>query len=463
MKVAIFTEGGRENGYGHITRCLALYHAFQAKGIEPELIVDCDVSAVGLLAGARYRLLNWRAKCQRTLTTLRAASIAVVDSYLAPADFYVFAARNARLLVCLDDTNRLPYPPGIVVNGAIAAGTLCYPKSDGVSYLLGAAYAPLRKEFRHCPRQTVRENIGSVLITLGGADRSGLAEKIAAFVKKEFKVRVTVFGSRRRSASEVKREMLRADVCVTACGQTTYELAACGVPSIGVGFAENQRLNIKGWTAQRAIKFAGWKEDKDLLGKIKKQLSGLSYSKRAAFSSRARQLSDGVGAERIVEAALQASNAPPVFRLRKAAARDCRKIYELSNSPGVRANSIDTSKIAWAGHKRWYAGKIEDPAYLFLVAEVRDFAGQLRYEVSGEEALVSISISDLFRGRGLAAPLLTAGNRELFSAFPGVRRINAYIRPGNRASIKAFERAGYKYERLVLLKKIRLGKYVAKR
>lgn len=464
MKAAIFTEGGGKKGYGHVTRCLALYHAFRGKGADAEIILDGDAAAAGLLSGARHRLLNWRRKGPETLAALRGAGIAVVDSYLATLSFYAFAAKNARVLVCLDDTNRLPYPPGLVVNGAIAAASLHYPKSSGLRYLLGAEYAPLRKEFWNCPRPAARKNIGRVLITLGGADSSGLAEKIAGFIKNEFNCRVTVFGGRRRSAAEVKREMLRSDVCITACGQTTYELAACGLPSIGVGFAENQRLNIKGWTVKRAMKFAGWKDDKNLFENIKKLLGGLSSRERVALGKRARDIVDGGGALRVAEAALEAYKAPPAFTLRKAAARDSRNIFRLSNMPEVRANSISTDRIEWATHRRWFAAKIKQPGFFFLVAEIGGvFAGQLRYAVTEGEALVSVSISDLFRGRGLAAPLLTAGNKKLFSAFRSVRRINAFIRPDNKASVKAFERSGYRFERRVSMNKVRLGKYAAKR
>lgn len=31
MKVFILTEGGKDIGFGHITRCLSLYHAFEER------------------------------------------------------------------------------------------------------------------------------------------------------------------------------------------------------------------------------------------------------------------------------------------------------------------------------------------------------------------------------------------------------------------------------------------------
>jgi spore coat polysaccharide biosynthesis predicted glycosyltransferase SpsG len=40
ISVLILTEGGREAGFGHITRCTALYQAFEERGIFTEFIVE---------------------------------------------------------------------------------------------------------------------------------------------------------------------------------------------------------------------------------------------------------------------------------------------------------------------------------------------------------------------------------------------------------------------------------------
>ncbi|OGR69961.1 MAG: hypothetical protein A2089_11450 [Elusimicrobia bacterium GWD2_63_28] len=463
MKVLIFTEGGGKSGFGHVTRCLSLYRAFRAAGADAEIVLDGDAAAAGLLRGARHRLMAWRGP--RGLAALLGGDIAVVDSYKAPLNFYRQAAARARLLVSLDDCKRLRYPAGLVVNGAVAAARLRYPRAAGVDYLLGARYTPLRPEFKTCPRRAQPAKLRRVLITFGGADTAGLAGRLGEFLRKTTDLRIeTPRAGRRLGAAAVKRAMLRADACVTACGQTTYELAACGTPQIGVGFAENQRLNIEGWKALRVMNFAGWKGEAGLFDRIAALLAGLTKAERTAMAARGRAASDGQGAGRVAAAALARAAQPPVFKLRRAALSDSRAIFELSNSPAVRANSINTGKIEWAGHKSWFAAKLKNPGYLFLVAEAGGkFAGQLRYEAEGKEALVSVSIAESFRGRGLAAPLLAAGSRELFAAFPGVKKINAYIRPANKPSARAFEKAGYKFERTILMNKVRLGKYAAKR
>jgi len=40
MKVFIVTEGGKNIGFGHITRCISIYQALEKRGILPEFIVN---------------------------------------------------------------------------------------------------------------------------------------------------------------------------------------------------------------------------------------------------------------------------------------------------------------------------------------------------------------------------------------------------------------------------------------
>lgn len=42
MKVFIITEGSKNTGFGHITRCLSLYQAFEERGILPKFMINGD-------------------------------------------------------------------------------------------------------------------------------------------------------------------------------------------------------------------------------------------------------------------------------------------------------------------------------------------------------------------------------------------------------------------------------------
>ncbi len=55
------------------------------------------------------------------------------------------------------------------------------------------------------------------------------------------------------------------------------------------------------------------------------------------------------------------------FRIRRAEPKDCLAVYNLSNNPEVRTQSINSDAISLDDHKRWYNHKINDPKGLFYV------------------------------------------------------------------------------------------------
>ena len=129
----------------------------------------------------------------------------------------------------------------------------------------------------------------------------------------------------------------------------------------------------------------------------------------------------------------------PAIRLRRAVPQDIRAVFELSNDPFVRANSIHREPIAWEAHAAWFNRAIADPDVVFFVAEADgDFAGQVRFNRRAGQWFVSISIASAYRGRGLAkALLLDAMNRVPQETFV------AEIAESNTASMRLFASAGF--------------------
>jgi len=109
MKVFILTEGGKDIGFGHITRCLSLYQAFEERGIRPKFIINGDNNSEYLLNGANYQLLNWIEKPGKIFELIKNADIAIIDSYLADISFYNTLSDLLKLPVYIDDNKRLDY------------------------------------------------------------------------------------------------------------------------------------------------------------------------------------------------------------------------------------------------------------------------------------------------------------------------------------------------------------------
>lgn len=128
--------------------------------------------------------------------------------------------------------------------------------------------------------------------------------------------------------------------------------------------------------------------------------------------------------------------------------KDCCLVFNLSNDPVVRANSFSTEKIEYTGHFQWYENAVIDHNLLFfLVFEGADFVGQIRFKRGFEyaaECVISLSIAEQFRRKGIALAFLKLGMAELKKNWGGIKSIAAEVKAENTASKKLFESAGFR-------------------
>ncbi|MFA4991105.1 MAG: UDP-2,4-diacetamido-2,4,6-trideoxy-beta-L-altropyranose hydrolase [Candidatus Omnitrophota bacterium] len=323
-KIAVITEGGRRRGLGHVTRCLGLYSELEKKGLGPYFIVNDDPAVAAYLKGKRARFYKSGKSAASAIAELCAgADIAIVDSYDLNRPAYVKIGSVVRMLVSIDDNNRIDYPDGIVVNGSIYASRIGYARSRRKAYLLGPRYIPMRPEFIRFGSRRIRKDIKNILITFGGSDSRMITPKVRDFILDRFPgVRLDVIvgkafrdikklkksGSGRVryhydiSAKEMLRLMLRSDAAVSAGGQTLYELARTGTPCAGVCVADNQVNNLKGWRDSGFLVYCGWYNSPGLLNRIGKAIIGMRDEEtRRGMSAVGQRMVDGKGAKRLAE------------------------------------------------------------------------------------------------------------------------------------------------------------------
>jgi len=326
IKVVIITEGGTDVGVGHITRCISFCHAFEEREIQPEIIVNGDSRVKNLLNGQKYCIFNWLKERNRLFDLLKDASIVIIDSYLANMGFYREISEITEIPVYIDDNKRIDYPSGFVVNGAVYAGHLDYPQRDGIVYLLGSRYTPLRREFWDVSEKDIKKKPESIMITFGGDDSKNMTPKILKFLNEEYpkltknviigkgfchKKEIENLKSEKTnfvynsSAGKMKEVMLESDIAISAGGQTIYELARVGVPTVGICVAENQLRNLQGWEKCGFVEYVGWYNDGNLFQKIEEALKILDYKKRTKMSRISQRFVNGQGARRVVRKILK--------------------------------------------------------------------------------------------------------------------------------------------------------------
>jgi len=132
------------------------------------------------------------------------------------------------------------------------------------------------------------------------------------------------------------------------------------------------------------------------------------------------------------------------LKLRSAEIEDSKMVWEWVNDPAVRSVSFSSEPIPWESHSKWFSGKLLDPGCLFfIVLSPNDVSvGQIRYELEGDEAIVSVSLAPSQRGKGYGSQVIRLASQNLFAS-TSIRLIHAYIKPDNLSSIRAFTRAGF--------------------
>ena len=324
VKVLILTEGGRNIGFGHATRMLAVYQAFEEKGIKPKILIKGDDSVGSVLGNANWEIFDWINNPTEIERKFGRVDIILIDSYLAPKEVYDHLSKISEVPAYYDDFGRIEYPCGVVINGNIHAQLINYPKNPCVKYLLGTHYLPMRKEFWKVPEKKIRREVKNILITFGGEDLRCMSPRVLKILTDEFPelTKVLVIGKgfnkdiikvcediadkRTRmvyypNAEAMKDLMLKADIAISAGGQTLYELARIGVPTIAIIVADNQEMQVKTFFERGFLYgFFYWDEfDDTRLSEYIEELQDVALRKEK--SEIGRSLIDGRGAHAVVE------------------------------------------------------------------------------------------------------------------------------------------------------------------
>jgi spore coat polysaccharide biosynthesis protein SpsF len=130
---------------------------------------------------------------------------------------------------------------------------------------------------------------------------------------------------------------------------------------------------------------------------------------------------------------------------------DLNLIYSLSNDSLVRANSFNQNKIEYEEHCNWFEKTLIDKNTLFFLVFVdeteAEFIGQIRFKRESEnsnECVISLSITEQFRGKHIAKEFLELGIIELQKNWKNIYTIIAEVKDENIASNKLFEKEGFK-------------------
>ena len=333
-------DAGPGVGLGHLQRCLSLASALRQRGVECSFLTNEAV-----LSAERIGVFGFQHEAMRFETSwgpedsaqTRAAAgrrewtTVVVDSMRKGSE-YLWSLRDGGFSVCtLEDLAHFPFPCQLVVNGDAHAGQLRYQSSSGdTRFLLGPTYTVLRQELWEVPARQTRPRVGRILVTLGGADPSNLMPsllrmlvelsvslEITAVIGPYFECRDEVQAVADslpsvvrlvEAPTSVRPFMEEADLAVSAAGQTLYELARVGCPTVSFSFpmGPDQAIQLEAIAQAGCVLSVGDARQGDVCARIRAALATLfsDASLRAAMTAAGRRLVDGQGAHRVAEAVM---------------------------------------------------------------------------------------------------------------------------------------------------------------
>jgi UDP-2,4-diacetamido-2,4,6-trideoxy-beta-L-altropyranose hydrolase len=471
-RLVIRADASVEIGTGHIMRCLALAQAWQERGGAATFIAHERLPAPlaarlqneGMALSPLTAQPGSPADAETVIALARAgeAAAVVVDGYHFGGDYQRWLkAAGLRVLFVDDNGHAEDYSADWVLNQNVHAHAGFYTRREAYSVLLlGTPYTLLRREFRQwqMERETPSE-ARRVLVTIGGSDPKNVTEIVIEALRGEpYEVVVVVGGGHpnrarlegaaARTSIEVRHDvrdmpalMAWADLAVTACGTTTWELALMQLPSVAIVTADNQQ-RIGAWL--QAHQAALVLEDTEAVtpDAVRRAVTELAAQpeRREHISRVGQSLVDGLGALRVVDVMTGKRDG---LRLRPVERRDAALVWRWANDPQTRANSFNTGEITWQNHVLWFEHQLAAPGTRFwMLEDVGAPVGHIRYAKDDDAAVISFTVGEEYRGRGYGTRLLTL-SRTLVCAELGVTRVRGVTITDNRASARAFEKAGF--------------------
>jgi UDP-2,4-diacetamido-2,4,6-trideoxy-beta-L-altropyranose hydrolase len=467
-------------GTGHVMRCLALAQACQDDGgsaifaaaeITPAL--SSRFAAEKIVARSIDAATGSSDDARQTAILAQEAHAAwvVIDGYQFDVNYQTQIAQAGLKLLTIDDTGGAGrYTANVVLNQNLhACPTLYRNRESHTRLLLGPRFSLLRREFRPWNgwKRSVSAGVQRILVTMGGSDPDNVTSLIITSLAQSnlgaAKVTVLVGGSNPRreallrqitakrleveliaDADDVPGLLASSDIAISGAGTTCWEMCLLGLPALLIELAPNQhevgqRLHDLG-----AATFLGRSQDISP-NLIARELEALlqSAKRRRTMSENAQRIVDGNGSARLL------SFLKHDVRLRRTSEEDCRMFWEWANDPEVRAMSFSSQPVSWETHVGWFTSKQVDPASVLYVATDENSRpiGQVQYQFERDRAVLSISLSPEFRGKGLGKTVLLAATEELFQTSPA-NVIDAFVKLENQPSLRLFDGAGFRREGL---------------
>lgn len=252
-KIAIYVNGNKNRGLGHVYRALELADEFFVK---PDIYFDVNQTDISVFGDTKHNLIpvngifDFFEKCKINNYSL------IVNDILSTTIDYMIGLRsvapNAKI-VNFEDNGE-----GVVAADLVINALLDNSKYKNVK--CGYQYYIAPKKFLYHNPIKISDHVKNVIVTFGGADPNNYTDRVIKIISsdeyKNFNFTV-VLGREKDNVEELMKYnkfknikvyhdvknmpalMCSCDIAITSRGRTGYELAILGIPTISI--AQNTR------------------------------------------------------------------------------------------------------------------------------------------------------------------------------------------------------------------------------
>jgi spore coat polysaccharide biosynthesis predicted glycosyltransferase SpsG/RimJ/RimL family protein N-acetyltransferase len=452
MQVVIHADASTQMGTGHVIRSLALAAALRDAGARVTLATLALPPSLGSRASDIGVDVVDRAVAPRDPDWV------VIDGYhLGHEQRGALANPDVRRLV-IDDLGSDVPDAAVVVDPNLAARAIGF--QPGPERLAGPAYALLRPEFAGAAAERAQPVVADrVLVTLGGADprdATRLVVAALAVASPRPQARIVIGAAHpapeavRRAARAAGFEVIRdapsmaphlawADIVITGCGSSVLEIVRLGRPLLGIVLADNQRV-VAAAVQQEGLGIIAGSHPGIVSDEVLEALDRLRHDResRQRIAGHGPGLVDGRGARRVARAM-----ATGPLDLRAATLDDADRLLAWRNDEVARRSSFDPQPIDAATHASWLRDQLATPDRVWIGELGSQPVGVIRFAIDDGIATASVALDPERRGHGIGSRLISAGCARVWAA-NGRTSFEAWIRPENRGSLRAFSHAGFR-------------------
>lgn len=234
---------------------------------------------------------------------------------------YDWARENSVRSVVFEITPTCQGAPDVLINESFVKEFTHYTFTHPITqYATGPQYFFLESLPAIVP---LRQEVSSIMVTMGGSDPAGLTEKIVSTLLDWkyflYTIRVVlgpafvnISSIERPSAKDSRIQILQnpaefhyllssQDIVITSAGRTLYECACLGRPVIVVPSIEHEAITAESFSKLTGNPSVGFWQDTLSPDTLRRNLdSYLDYQERLRVSERSCRLVDGKGLERVI-------------------------------------------------------------------------------------------------------------------------------------------------------------------